>query len=45
MKSRFPLFSSGLLALIVLAALLVPWLSPFDYFTPDWDGTDLSPSQ
>jgi oligopeptide transport system permease protein len=44
MTSRFPWTSCGLLALIVLAAILVPWLSPYDYFTPDWDHTNLPPA-
>jgi oligopeptide transport system permease protein len=28
---------------IALAALVVPWLSPFDYYTPDWDHTSQAP--
>lgn len=32
-----------LLALIVLAALLLPLLSPYDYYTPSWDELDLPP--
>jgi oligopeptide transport system permease protein len=44
MTPRFPWISCALLALIVLAALLVPWLSPYDYFTPDWGNADLQPA-
>jgi oligopeptide transport system permease protein len=28
--------AAGILALIIVAALLVPWLSPYDYATPVW---------
>lgn len=37
---RLPLCLLGLLA---VAAVVIPWVSPFDYYTPDWDGTDLPP--
>jgi len=43
MKSPLPRSSLVLLGVLVAAALLVPWLSPHDYFTPDWDHTELPP--
>jgi oligopeptide transport system permease protein len=38
-----PRASLLLLGCIVLAALFVPWLSPYDYATPSWDELDLAP--
>ena len=38
-----PRTSLVLLAVIVAAALLVPVLSPYDYYTPSWDELDLGP--
>jgi oligopeptide transport system permease protein len=38
-----PRLSLALLLLLVAGAILVPWISPHDYFTPDWDATDLPP--
>jgi len=43
MKRPLPRLSLALLGLLVAAAVLVPWLSPHDYFTPDWDNTVLAP--
>lgn len=43
MRQPLPRLSLALLALLVAAALFVPWLSPHDYFTPDWDNTELPP--
>lgn len=43
MKTPLPRLSLLLLWGIALAALFVPWLSPFDYFTPDWDHTSQAP--
>lgn len=43
MKRPLPRLSVLLLSGIVLAALFVPWLSPFDYYTPDWDHTGQVP--
>ena len=31
-----PRVSVILLAGLALAAILVPWISPWDYYTPDW---------
>lgn len=44
MRRPLPRFSLALLGLMVAAAVLVPWLSPHDYFTPDWGSTELPPS-
>jgi oligopeptide transport system permease protein len=38
-----PRFSLLLLALLVGGAVTIPWLSPHDYFTPDWDAMNLAP--
>lgn len=38
-----PPWSSGLLLALLLAALLVPWLSPYTYYAPSWDEIDLAP--
>jgi oligopeptide transport system permease protein len=43
MNDRLPRVSIVLLLLLVAAAIFVPWFSPHDYFTPDWDKTDLAP--
>ncbi len=39
-----PRTSVVLLTFLVLAAIVVPWLSPHDYFTPDWNAMDLPPT-
>jgi oligopeptide transport system permease protein len=38
-----PRFSLLLLLMLVGGAILIPWLSPHDYFTPDWDAMELAP--
>jgi len=38
-----PRASLLLLAGLSLAAIVVPWLSPWDYYTPDWDHVDQGP--
>jgi len=43
MKARLPRISLVLLAGLALAALIVPWLSPWDYYTPDWEHVDQGP--
>ena len=43
MKAPLPRVSLALLGLLVACAVLVPWLSPHDYFTPDWNNTELPP--
>lgn len=42
-RARLPRPSLVVLLVIVAAALFVPWLSPFDYYTPSWDELDLAP--
>jgi oligopeptide transport system permease protein len=41
--TSLPRYSIALLAALVLASLVVPWLSPHDYFSPDWNAIDLAP--
>jgi oligopeptide transport system permease protein len=43
MKPAWPRVSTALLLLLILSALLVPWVSPNDYYTPVWDAADLAP--
>lgn len=43
MSRGLPRASLLLLGLLVVAAVFVPWLSPHDYFTPDWENTELPP--
>jgi oligopeptide transport system permease protein len=40
---RWPWPSTLLVLLLTVAALVVPWLSPYDYYTPSWDDLDLAP--
>ena len=44
MNRSLPRISVAILAVLLLAAVLVPWISPYDYYTPAWDHTDLSPA-
>jgi oligopeptide transport system permease protein len=41
MKHHWPWISIVLLALLLLAAVVVPWISPYDFATPEWDKADL----
>ena len=43
MSRGLPRVSLALLGMLVLASVVVPWLSPHDYFTPSWDALDLGP--
>jgi oligopeptide transport system permease protein len=43
MSGTLPRVSIVLLVGLVLAAVLVPWLSPYDYYTPVWNQADLPP--
>lgn len=43
MKS-LPRTSLVLLFVLVAGAVVIPWISPHDYFSPDWDATDLAPT-
>jgi oligopeptide transport system permease protein len=36
--------SSVVLGLIILAAIVVPWISPYDYHTPEWTKLDQPPT-
>jgi oligopeptide transport system permease protein len=40
---KWPVASLAVLAFVTAAALVVPLVSPFDYFTPSWDELDLLP--
>jgi oligopeptide transport system permease protein len=44
MKRPLPRASLMLLGVLIAAAVFVPWLSPWDYYTPDWNNTELSPT-
>jgi oligopeptide transport system permease protein len=43
-QNRFAVASAILLGLIVLAAIVVPWISPYNYFTPQWELLDQPPA-
>ena len=42
--NRAAAVSGVVLGLIVLAAIVVPWISPYDYHTPEWTKLDLPPT-
>jgi oligopeptide transport system permease protein len=42
--NRPAMASAAVLALIVLAAIVVPWISPYNYYTPQWAQLDMSPN-
>jgi oligopeptide transport system permease protein len=42
--NRAAAVSGIVLGLIVLAALVVPWISPYNYYTPQWALLDLPPT-
>jgi oligopeptide transport system permease protein len=42
-RVKLPRVSLALLLAVVVAALCVPWLSPYDYYTPSWDALDAPP--
>jgi oligopeptide transport system permease protein len=42
--NRAAVASGTILALIVLAAIVVPWISPYNYYTPQWALLDLPPT-
>lgn len=44
MTRPLPRFSVAALLGLFLAALVVPWISPFDYYTPDWDHIGQAPA-
>jgi oligopeptide transport system permease protein len=41
--AALPRFATALLGLILAGAVLLPWVSPYDYYTPSWDELDLPP--
>jgi oligopeptide transport system permease protein len=42
--NRAAVASGILLGAIVFASIVVPWISPYDYYTPQWTLLDLSPT-
>jgi oligopeptide transport system permease protein len=44
MIQAVPRWSLVLLGMLVALAVFVPWVSPYDYFTPEWDKADLAPT-
>lgn len=42
--NRAAVASAAILALIVLAAIIVPWISPYNYYTPQWAQLDMPPN-
>ena len=42
-RTGWPLFSVVVLSAVVLSAICIPWLSPYDYFSPAWDALCASP--
>jgi len=44
MQNRFAVASAILLGVIVFAAIIVPWISPYNYYTPQWALLDLPPT-
>ena len=36
--------SAAILAAIILAAIVVPWISPYNYYTPQWELLDQAPT-
>jgi oligopeptide transport system permease protein len=43
-RQPIALVAAGVLALIMLACLLVPWLSPYDYYTPHFEQLSIGPT-
>jgi oligopeptide transport system permease protein len=43
-QNRFAVASAILLGAIVLAAIIVPWISPYNYYTPQWALLDQPPT-
>ncbi len=42
--NRAAMASGIVLVVIVLAAIVVPWISPYNYYTPQWALLDLAPT-
>ena len=45
MRRPLPWISIALLSALLLGAVAVPWISQYDYFTPEWDALDLAPGE
>lgn len=43
-QNRMAVASAVLLSVIVLAAIVVPWMSPYNYYTPQWAQLDQPPA-
>lgn len=44
LHKRMAVASGIVLGVIVLAAIVVPWISPYNYFTPEWALLDTAPT-
>jgi oligopeptide transport system permease protein len=42
--NRAAMASAVVLGVIVLACIVVPWISPYNYYTPQWTALDVPPS-
>jgi oligopeptide transport system permease protein len=42
--NRAAMASAVVLGVIVLASIVVPWISPYNYFTPQWTALDVPPT-
>jgi oligopeptide transport system permease protein len=42
-QNRMAMASAVILGLIVLAAIVVPWISPYNYYAPEWTALDQPP--
>ena len=42
-RGTLPAASALVLALVVVAAICVPWISPYDYYSPSWDDLNGAP--
>lgn len=43
-QNRMAMASAVILGMIVLAAIVVPWISPYNYYAPEWTAFDQPPS-
>lgn len=44
LHNRAAVFSGIVLGVIVLASIVVPWISPYNYYTPQWTMLDVPPT-
>jgi len=42
-RGSLPAASALVLAVVVVAAICVPWISPYDYYSPSWDDLNGAP--